>query len=71
MKNAETGWIEADVTIGGYPLSFPESMTLRVAVTSFRMFLSSDDVRRDLGAVAEGYDRCLQAIEERMHARKP
>jgi len=66
MIDAETGWVEADVTINGRRLSFAESMALRVAVSQFRMSLSSEKMRDGLGPIADGYDRHLFAIERAM-----
>ena len=66
MIDNETGWVEADVTINGRKLSFAESMALRVAVSQFRMSLSSETMREGLGAIADGYDAHLQAIERTM-----
>jgi hypothetical protein len=63
MKNDETGWIEADVIINDMRLSFAEAMTLRVAISSFRMFVNNPEARRGLGPVAEGYETHLQTIE--------
>jgi hypothetical protein len=64
MKDELTGWVEADITINGHALSFPESMSVRVAIGSFRMWLS--DVRNRAGvgeSLAAGYDRHLAAVE--------
>jgi len=63
----DTGWIEANVTINGHALTFAEAMALRVAVSSFRMFVNNPAMRDGLGAaLAEGYDRSLQNIEAHM-----
>ena len=66
MRDAETGWVEADVTINGVRLSFAEAMTLRVAVSSFRMFVNNPESRQALGAIAGGYEGQLQRIESLM-----
>jgi hypothetical protein len=64
MKDDTTGWVEADITINGRTLSFAESMTLRVAIGSFRLSLSDDDMRRGLGEpLASNYDHHAAAIE--------
>jgi hypothetical protein len=61
------GWTEADVTINGAALSFAEAMTLRVAVGSFRIWLSDRAVRDGLGEpLASNYDARLVAIERLM-----
>jgi hypothetical protein len=63
MIDKDSGWVEAEVVINGYPLTFAESMTLRVAVSSFRMFVNNPESRAGLGLVADGYERALQNIE--------
>lgn len=64
MKDPQTGWIEADVTINGQPLTFAQAMCLRVAVTSFRMSFSNPDTRRMIGEnLSRGYDTHLRAVE--------
>lgn len=49
MRDDQIGWIEADVTINGRVLTFAESMTLRVALDNFHMFVSNEAVKKDLG----------------------
>lgn len=62
----DTGWTEPDITINGHRLTFPEAMTLRVAVSSFRLFVRGDN-RQALGqTLADGYDRHLASIERAM-----
>lgn len=68
IRDPETGWREATIVINGRQLSFAESMSLRVAVTSFRMTLSEPSYREGLGPVAEGYDACLSRIESMIMA---
>ncbi len=63
MLDKETGWHEADVTINGRALSFVESMTLRVAISDFRMSLKARSTAEALGTLADGYDYHLAAIE--------
>jgi hypothetical protein len=67
VRDEQTGWNEADITINGTALSFVESMAVRVAIGSFRMFCNDPTNRKQLGAaLAEGYDRHLQAVEQRI-----
>ena len=65
ITNEESGWTEAAVVINGRQLSFAESMTLRVAVSSMRISLQSDVMRQGLGeGLADGYDVHLRRIEQ-------
>jgi hypothetical protein len=65
MKDEATGWIEADITINGRALTFAESMTLRVAIGSFRLSLSNPEMRSGLGPqLAENYDHHCASIED-------
>jgi hypothetical protein len=67
IKHEETGMVEATVTINGRALSFAQSMTLRVAVGSFRISLSDPAYARAVGLdLAAAYDLHLQAIESAM-----
>jgi hypothetical protein len=64
MTDETTGLIEADITINGRALTFGESMTLRVAIGSFRLSLRRTDMRSGLGPqLADHYDRHSAAIE--------
>jgi hypothetical protein len=64
IRDEETGWVEASVSINGESLSFAEAMSLRVAVSSFRMSVNDDATRRLLGEnLADGYDTHLRKIE--------
>jgi hypothetical protein len=65
MKNSETGWTEPTITVNGVELTFPESMSLRVAVSNFRMWLAGNGAEAGQ-ALADGYDRHLQNIESLM-----
>lgn len=65
--DAETGWAEPDVIINGEPLTFGQCMTLRVAITSFRMGLSVPSMQQALGVdLAAAYDTQCAAIEAAM-----
>jgi hypothetical protein len=63
IHNEDSGWTEAEVTINGRTLTFAESMTLRVAVSSMRLWLAHAETRQHLGAVAPNYDHHLALIE--------
>jgi hypothetical protein len=39
MKDPETGWVEADITVNGQKLTFAQSMTVRVALQTFAQTL--------------------------------
>jgi len=70
IHDRESGWSEAEVIINGHPLSFAESMALRVAVSSFRMFVCEPSNAKDIGErLAEGYDHHLTSIEAMMHGK--
>ena len=71
IRDPETGWTEAEITINGQRLSFPESMALRVAVSSYRMFVRDEDNAAAIGErLADGYDHHLAAIEAAIMRRK-
>ena len=70
MHNAETGWTEADITINGVTLDLGQSMTLRVAVSSFLMQMSEPDALGDDEsgrAIASGYTTKLRELIELLH----
>lgn len=66
MIDKTTGWVEADITINGKTLSFAESMTLRVAITSFLMQVVSKENARLLGPISGGYRENLMTIEAKI-----
>jgi len=66
ILDRETGWVEAEVTINGVTLTFAESMTLRVAVTSFLMQVSNPETAALLGPVSVGYRDQLMNIERKI-----
>lgn len=68
IRDKETGWVEADVVINGKPLTFAESMTLRVAITSFLMQVSNQETAELLGPISVGYRELLIAIERKIRA---
>lgn len=63
-------WNEAEIKVNGSPLSVAESMTLRVAVSSFLMSLQSDGLGDDETgkAMCEGYKRACASIFAKMTA---
>jgi hypothetical protein len=62
-KDDESGLVEPDITINGYPLTFAECMSVRVAIGSYRMLLSSPEVRKQLGNLAVNYEFHLANVE--------
>lgn len=59
--------IEPDIIVNGRALTFAECMAVRVAVSSFRMSLTSGTLRAGLGAgLADGYDHHLAEVERTM-----
>ena len=64
IRDERTGWSEADITVNGRKLTFSESMAVRVAVGSFRMFVCDKENAEALGLrLAEGYDAALSRVE--------
>lgn len=71
MRDKDSGWVEADVTINGHELSFAESMVLRVAVSSMRMYASNLENAKGLGMeLATNYDVHLGNIEAYLQGTK-
>ena len=67
MRDKDTGWTEADITINGRALTFRESMALRVAVSSYRMFVRNPDNAKYIGErLAEGYNDALSFVEAKI-----
>lgn len=67
MQDKDTGWTEADITINGQPLTFAESMALRVAVSSYRMFVREPGNAMDIGdRLARAYDERLASVEAKI-----
>lgn len=66
ISHPETGWTEATITINGDPLTFAESMTVRVALSSFAMFVAAPEHREQLGPIAENYAAHLDAIMRKL-----
>lgn len=66
ILDKQTGWVEAEVIINGVQLTFAESLTLRVAVTSFLMQVSTPETTALLGPVSAGYRTNLMSIEDKI-----
>jgi len=67
-----TGMVEADTVINGHALSFPEAMTLRVALASFLVWLADPANREGVGqALAAGYIRHANAVAAFMSENQP
>jgi hypothetical protein len=55
---------EPDITINGTPLSFAQAMTLRVAISSFHMYLTDEKTAAELGEqLTAGYRARASEIE--------
>jgi hypothetical protein len=64
MLDPETGWREATITINGRVLSFAQALSVRVAVSSFRLELADPAFAAGLGPeLAANYDAHLQTVE--------
>jgi hypothetical protein len=64
IRDAETGWAEATIQIEGVTLTFAESMTVRVALSAFRMRLADPAFRDGLGEqLARNYDEHARMVE--------
>jgi hypothetical protein len=71
ITDPETGWTEATIAINEYILNFAEAMSLRVAVSTFRIQLQDPAFRMGIGPMLAGnYDAHLQKIEELLVQRK-
>ncbi len=57
-------WEEPDMTINGHELTFGQAMTTRVALISFRMFLSTS--ADEMGEIGRNYRDRLKEIFEMM-----
>jgi hypothetical protein len=62
-----TGFREPEITVNGRALSFAESMTVRVALGSFRIGLSDAAMRQGIGEpLATNYDTHAARVEQLM-----
>lgn len=62
-------WTEANVIINGEELTFAQSMTLRVAISSFIMWLYNDE-SEELGPIREGYKARTGEIQNAIFKRQ-
>ncbi len=70
--SAEVGMVEPDIVINGHVLTFPEAMTLRVALASFLVWLADPVNRAGIGhALASGYARHAGAVAAFMSENQP
>lgn len=66
-RDNDSGLVEPDIVINGRALTFAECMTVRVAVSSFRIWLSEPENREGLGEpLAGNYDHHAAAVEQTM-----
>lgn len=62
-----SGMVEASITINGVALTFAESMTVRVALGSFAMYVSDPDTVEALGPIANAYRERLDSVTRILH----
>jgi hypothetical protein len=63
----ESGLVEPDIIINGRALTVAECMTVRVAVSSFRIWLADPLNRQGIGQpLAGNYDRHAASVEQTM-----
>lgn len=62
----DSGLVEPDIVVNGRALTFAECMSVRVAVSSFRLSLTSKAMRKGLGELADNYDHHLARVEDAM-----
>lgn len=62
-------WTEANIVINGEELSYAESMTLRVAISSFLSEMKHSGLGNDKTgkAISEGYIRHSKEIIKKIH----
>lgn len=67
----ESCMVEPDIIVNGRALTFAECMAVRVAISSFRLSLTSSPLRVGLGErLAEGYDHHLSMVEQTMFLKR-
>ena len=71
MKDPATGWVEATIIINGQTLTFAESLTLRVAVSTFHMSLTSKEGRHLLGPIGDNYLGHCERLHELIFRNNP
>ena len=65
IVDSATGWQEATVLIDGHELTVAQAMSVRVAVSSFRIQLGDPAFRAGLGpTLADNYDAHLATVED-------
>jgi hypothetical protein len=61
------GLVEPDIIINGRALTFAECMTVRVAISSFRIWLTDRENRAGIGEpLASNYDQHAASVEQAM-----
>lgn len=48
-------WHEPAIQIGGTPLTTAQAMAVRVAITLYHMEMGTEQAKKDLGDIANGY----------------
>ncbi len=61
--------VESDIVINGRTLSFAEAMTVRVAMSSFSMYVNEPETAKALGPIAEGYQAHCASLLRLIHTR--
>lgn len=62
----ESGMVEPSIIVNGRALTFAECMSVRVAISSFRLQLSAPSMTDALGQLATNYDHHLANVEQTM-----
>ena len=57
---------EPEIVINGVKLDFAQAMSVRVAVSSFRIDLTDPEHREALGSIGDSYDKRLAEVERIM-----
>lgn len=71
ITDKTTGWVEPTIVINGQELTFAQAMSVRVAISSFRMFVSGRENADNIGRrLAEGYDENLLQVEIAIHRKE-
>ncbi len=68
----DSGLVEPEIIVNGRRLTFAECMSVRVAVSSFRIQLTDKRFRKGVGEpLAGNYDARLQTVEQMMLLSQP
>lgn len=71
ITDKTSGWVEPTITINGEQLSFSQAMAVRVAISSYRMFVCERTNRINIGErSADAYNDRLLEVEILMHRDK-